>query len=44
MQESRNVTCPRTIESRLAEGSEAADFLTHAIVQATINDRGNYGK
>lgn len=44
IQESRSDTCPSTVESRLAEGHEAANFLRHAIVQATVNERGNYGK
>ena len=38
-----DVTDPDIIEKLCAEGRDAADFLTQNVVQAKVNDRGNYG-
>ena len=32
------------LEKLLAEGNEAADFIRTYVVQAKLNERGNYGK
>jgi hypothetical protein len=43
LQASRNVTDQPKLEELLAEAREAADFIKTAVVQAKLNDRGNYG-
>ena len=44
LQELSDVTDPGTLEKLYSEGHDAADFLTQNVVQAELNDRGNYGK
>lgn len=41
LQSSRNATGSDR-EQRLAEGREAAEFLTTFVVQGVLNERGNY--
>ena len=43
MQASRSVSDAEQQQQLLAEGSEAADFISSSIVQAVANDRGSYG-
>ena len=38
------VTDPSAIKKLCAEGRDAADFLMQNVVQAQLNDRGNYGR
>ena len=42
-QGSSGVTDPAEIDKLCAEGRDAAKFLTQYVVQAELNDRGNYG-
>ena len=35
---------PGRIQQLLAEGREAADFIRTFVVQAKLNERGNYGE
>jgi hypothetical protein len=44
VQTSRSVTDAEQQQQLLAEGSEAADFISSSIVQAVANDRGSYGE
>ena len=44
LQELSDVTDPGTLEKLYSEGHDAADFLTQNVVQAELNDRGNYGE
>jgi len=44
VQGSSGVTDPAEIEKLCAEGRDAAKFLTQYVVQAELNERGNYGK
>ena len=44
VQGSSGVTDPAKIEKLCAEGRDAAKFLTQYVVQAELNERGNYGK
>lgn len=39
---SRQVADPQQQQQMLAEGLEAAEFIRTQIVQAAVNDRGNY--
>ena len=43
VQATADVTDPHAIEMLCAEGRDAADFLMQNVVQAQLNDRGNYG-
>ena len=43
VQGSSSVTDPAEIEKMCAEGRDAAKFLTQYVVQAELNERGNYG-
>ena len=44
MQEARHVSDPSRIKQLVEEAQEAADFIRTAVVQAKLNDRGNYGE
>lgn len=39
----RHVTDEATLSELLAQGREAVDFIALNVVQAKLNDRGNYG-
>ncbi|EIE19322.1 hypothetical protein COCSUDRAFT_34269 [Coccomyxa subellipsoidea C-169] len=41
-QSAAGVTEPKEIEKLCAEGRDAAQFLTQYVVQAKLNDRGNF--
>ena len=43
VQTSRSVSNAEQQQQLLAEGSEAAEFISSSIVQAVANDRGSYG-
>lgn len=43
LQESRGVSDAGELQRLTAEGVEAADFISSFVVQARLNDRGNYG-
>lgn len=43
LQSSRHVTDPQQQAALLQEGEETADFIATQIVQAAVNERGNYG-
>ena len=43
VQGSSGVTDPAEIDKLCAEGRDAAKFLTQYVVQAELNERGNYG-
>lgn len=43
MQASAAVTDPAEVDKLCAEGMDAANFLTTYVVQAELNERGNYG-
>lgn len=38
----RNVTDPEALRDCIAKGREAVDFVSMNVVQAKLNDRGNY--
>ena len=44
VQGSAGVTDPAAIDKLCAEGRDAAKFLTQYVVQAELNERGNYGR
>ena len=44
VQGSSGVTDPAEIDKLCAEGRDAAKFLTQYVVQAELNERGNYGE
>ena len=44
LQDMSDVTDLETIRQACAEGHDAADFLIQNVVQAELNDRGNYGE
>lgn len=44
MQESRAETDPDKLRVLIEGGKDAADFLKTYVVQAKLNDRGNYGE
>lgn len=44
VQSSSGVTDPAEIDKLCAEGRDAAKFLTQYVVQAELNERGNYGE
>jgi hypothetical protein len=44
LQDMSDVTDAETIRQAVAEGHDAADFLIQNVVQAELNDRGNYGE
>lgn len=39
----RNVTDPDTLRLCMTKAREAVDFISMNVVQAKLNDRGNYG-
>ena len=43
-EKNRHVTDENEVERLLSEGHDAAEFLKLNVVQAKLNDRGNYGK
>ena len=44
LQANRQVSDSGAVKKLLAEGAEAADFIRTFVVQAKLNDRGNFGK
>lgn len=44
LQSAAGVTDPDEIDKLCAEGRDAAQFLTQYVVQAKLNDRGNFGR
>lgn len=44
MQENASLNQQQDVDRSIAEAYEAADFLTGFVVQAEMNDRGNFGK
>lgn len=44
LQSAAGVTDPDEIDKLCEEGRDAAQFLTQYVVQAKLNDRGNFGK
>ena len=44
VQASAGVSDPAAVEKLCAEGRDAAKFLTQYVVQAELNERGNYGE
>lgn len=44
MQESAQLSQQEDIDKSIAEAHEAADFLRQFVVQAELNERGNFGK
>jgi hypothetical protein len=43
LQAAASVTDPAEVEKLCNEGMDAANFLTTYVVQAELNERGNYG-
>ena len=43
LQSAAGVTEPEEIEKLCAEGRDAANFLGQYVVQAQLNERGNFG-
>ena len=43
MQESASISHQEDIDQRIGEAYEAAAFLTEFVVQAELNERGNFG-
>ena len=43
VQASAGVSDPAAVDKLCAEGRDAAKFLTQYVVQAELNERGNYG-
>lgn len=43
LQANRKVTDPVAITKLVAEGEEAASFIKTFVVQAKLNERGNFG-
>jgi hypothetical protein len=44
VQASAGVSDPAAVDKLCAEGRDAAKFLTQYVVQAELNERGNYGE
>ena len=44
VQESASVTDPQEVDRLCGEAHEAAEFLKSFVVQAALNERGNFGE
>ena len=44
LQANREVSDPTAVKKLIAEGEEAASFIKSFVVQAKLNDRGNFGR
>ena len=43
-QEASSLTDAAEVQKRVAEAKEAADFIRTNVVQAKLNERGNFGR